>query len=59
MTYRRWADSVPDSFRVSVKMPRAVTHKLRLPTAYFPCFERAPMSPSCAGRGMVRPSRMP
>lgn len=29
-TYQRWAASVPDSFRFSVKMPRAVTHEHRL-----------------------------
>lgn len=29
-TYGRWAASVPDAFRFSVKMPRTVTHELRL-----------------------------
>jgi uncharacterized protein YecE (DUF72 family) len=29
-TYARWADSVPDAFRFSVKMPRTITHQLRL-----------------------------
>lgn len=29
-TYRRWADSVPASFRFSVKMPRTITHERRL-----------------------------
>jgi uncharacterized protein YecE (DUF72 family) len=29
-TYLRWADSVPDSFRFSVKMPRTITHERRL-----------------------------
>lgn len=29
-TYARWADSVPDTFRFSVKMPRTITHDLRL-----------------------------
>src|SRR3569833_2367642 len=29
-TYRRWADSVPDSFRFSVKLPKAITHGNRL-----------------------------
>lgn len=29
-TYRRWAASVPPSFRFSVKMPRAITHERRL-----------------------------
>jgi uncharacterized protein YecE (DUF72 family) len=29
-TYARWADSVPDDFRFSVKMPRIITHVNRL-----------------------------
>ncbi|MGV7207142.1 DUF72 domain-containing protein [Oxalobacteraceae bacterium A2-2] len=29
-TYQRWADSVPDDFRFSVKLPRAITHDARL-----------------------------
>ena len=29
-TYARWADSVPDGFRFSVKLPRTITHELRL-----------------------------
>ena len=29
-TYRRWADSVPDPFRFSVKAPKAITHTKRL-----------------------------
>jgi uncharacterized protein YecE (DUF72 family) len=29
-TYARWRDSVPDDFRFSVKMPRAITHHARL-----------------------------
>lgn len=29
-TYARWADSVPDHFRFSVKLPRTITHELRL-----------------------------
>lgn len=29
-TYARWAASVPDHFRFSVKMPRAITHEQRL-----------------------------
>jgi uncharacterized protein YecE (DUF72 family) len=29
-TYRRWRDSVPDAFRFSVKVPRAITHGQRL-----------------------------
>lgn len=29
-TYARWADSVPDGFRFSVKVPRSITHDARL-----------------------------
>jgi uncharacterized protein YecE (DUF72 family) len=29
-TYARWADSVPDGFRFSVKLPRSITHDARL-----------------------------
>lgn len=29
-TYRRWASSVPESFRFSVKVPRSMTHERRL-----------------------------
>jgi uncharacterized protein YecE (DUF72 family) len=29
-TYRRWADSCPESFRFSVKLPKAITHAQRL-----------------------------
>jgi uncharacterized protein YecE (DUF72 family) len=29
-TYRRWAAGVPDGFRFSVKLPRTMTHELRL-----------------------------
>lgn len=29
-TYQRWADSVPDNFRFSVKLPKEVTHVRRL-----------------------------
>ncbi|SMS10074.1 hypothetical protein CFBP1590__2488 [Pseudomonas viridiflava] len=29
-TYARWADSVPEGFRFSVKLPRAISHELRL-----------------------------
>lgn len=29
-TYARWRDSVPDSFRFSVKLPKEITHGLRL-----------------------------
>ena len=29
-TYARWADSVPEMFRFSVKIPKAITHEARL-----------------------------
>src|SRR5215218_7094709 len=29
-TWRRWAESVPDDFRFSAKLPREITHKRRL-----------------------------
>jgi len=29
-TYARWRDSVPDGFRFSVKVPKAITHEARL-----------------------------
>ncbi|HEU0043977.1 DUF72 domain-containing protein [Sphingomonas sp.] len=29
-TYRRWADSVPEDFRFSVKLPKTISHKQRL-----------------------------
>ncbi|MCC7599417.1 DUF72 domain-containing protein [Janthinobacterium sp. FW305-129] len=29
-TYARWADSVPEHFRFSVKLPRSITHERRL-----------------------------
>jgi uncharacterized protein YecE (DUF72 family) len=29
-TYRRWAESVPGTFRFSVKLPRTITHERRL-----------------------------
>lgn len=32
-TYARWAASVPDAFRFSVKVPRSVSHELRLRAA--------------------------
>lgn len=32
-TFQRWAGSVPDGFRFSVKMPRRITHDLRLEDA--------------------------
>ena len=32
-TYERWANSVPDEFRLSVKMPRLITHTQRLKDA--------------------------
>jgi uncharacterized protein YecE (DUF72 family) len=31
--YARWADSVPDDFRFSVKLPRSITHEQRLQDA--------------------------
>ena len=30
VTYQRWASSVPDAFRFSVKLPQLITHELRL-----------------------------
>lgn len=35
-TYARWADSVPDDFRFSVKLPRTITHDRRLRDADAP-----------------------
>lgn len=32
-TYARWAASVPDAFRFSVKIPRSISHELRLRAA--------------------------
>lgn len=32
-TYQRWADTVPGGFRFSVKMPKTITHELRLQNA--------------------------
>jgi uncharacterized protein YecE (DUF72 family) len=32
-TYERWAASVPESFRFAVKVPKAITHELRLKDA--------------------------
>src|SRR5438067_13512782 len=29
-TYARWAASVPDTFRFSVKLPKAITHEAKL-----------------------------
>jgi uncharacterized protein YecE (DUF72 family) len=29
-TYERWAASVPDDFRFAIKLPKAITHELRL-----------------------------
>ena len=29
-TYQRWAESVPDDFRFSVKLPKVITHQARL-----------------------------
>jgi uncharacterized protein YecE (DUF72 family) len=30
LTYRRWADSVPETFRFSVKLPKTITHERKL-----------------------------
>ncbi|HYW08000.1 MAG TPA: DUF72 domain-containing protein, partial [Longimicrobium sp.] len=35
-TYARWGESVPPSFRFSVKVPKAITHTLRLRAAAEP-----------------------
>lgn len=35
-TYERWADSVPDDFRFSVKLPKEITHARRLADACEP-----------------------
>jgi uncharacterized protein YecE (DUF72 family) len=35
-TYARWRDSVPDAFRFSVKVPKKITHELRLQNAEEP-----------------------
>jgi uncharacterized protein YecE (DUF72 family) len=35
-TYARWADSVPDGFRFAVKVPKEITHTLRLVGAEAP-----------------------
>ena len=35
-TYARWAESVPESFRFSVKIPKAITHELALARARAP-----------------------
>src|SRR5438105_3802526 len=35
-TYARWAASVPDAFRFAVKMPKVITHELRLAGATEP-----------------------
>jgi len=35
-TYRRWRDSTPPGFRFAVKVPRAITHELRLQDARDP-----------------------
>jgi uncharacterized protein YecE (DUF72 family) len=34
--YRKWRDNTPQDFRFSVKMPRTITHKLRLKAARGP-----------------------
>lgn len=36
VTYARWRDSVPETFRFSVKVPKAITHELRLRDAREP-----------------------
>src|SRR3982074_3407925 len=38
-TYERWAASVPDDFRFAVKLPRVITHELKLAGAV-PALER-------------------
>jgi uncharacterized protein YecE (DUF72 family) len=35
-TYARWRDSTPQEFRFAVKMPRAITHELKLANAREP-----------------------
>lgn len=35
-TYARWRDSVPDAFRFAAKVPKAITHELRLRQASEP-----------------------
>ena len=35
-TYERWSDSVPDDFRFAVKLPKVITHELRLVDALAP-----------------------
>ncbi len=35
-TYARWRDSVPDAFRFAAKVPKAITHELRLRQACEP-----------------------
>ena len=47
-TFARWAESVPDSFRFSVKVPKEITHTLAMkdiaqPFATF-CAEFAPLA---------------
>jgi uncharacterized protein YecE (DUF72 family) len=32
-TYERWADSVPDDFRFAVKLPKTISHQLKLQEA--------------------------
>src|SRR6201989_3016768 len=38
-TYERWAASVPDDFRFAVKLPKVITHELRL-VGPLPALER-------------------
>lgn len=47
-TYRRWAASVPDPFRFSAKMPREITHVLRL-RGSIPPLERFLSEVACLG----------
>lgn len=51
--YRRWADSVGPSFRFAVKLPRVITHDLKLRRARQPLrnsLGKAPRSEQNAGR---------
>ena len=38
-TYERWAASAPPDFAFSVKIPKAITHELRLAAAAMPLFD--------------------
>ncbi|MFD0323799.1 DUF72 domain-containing protein [Lysobacter gummosus] len=48
-TYRRWAETVPDDFRFSVKMPKAISHEARLRGAG-PALDRFMEEVSCLQR---------